>query len=249
MSFVSPRTASCPLPRETTTRSLDGWEHDGKLYIRVIDYKTGKKKMELSDILYGVGLQMFIYLFALEREGGGRYGGREIVPAGVLYSPAREALVRSRADLPEPELAVEREKLRQFSGLVLMDDEVLEAMEKGGPRRLPLKISSKTGELSGALASAGQLGKLGRAVDALVADMADEVRRGSITADPYMRNAAETACAYCKYFDACRFADGEAGESYRRFYKLKNTEFWDLLDREQANRPPEGGKQEEGGGV
>ena len=75
------------------------------------------------------------------------------------------------------------------------------------------------------------------------------MRRGSIAANPFMRNLTDTACQYCKYYDACRFADGEAGESYRRFYKLKNTEFWDLLDREQANRPPEGGKQEEGGGA
>ena len=217
-----------------TVDRVDGWEHDGKLYIRVVDYKTGKKKLELSDILYGVGLQMFIYLFALEREGSAHYQGKPIVPAGVLYSPARDAVVASPTDLTDGELQSKREELLRFSGLVLADNEVIRAMERGGPRRLPIKVSSKTGELEGALASAEELGKLGKTVDALVRDMAAEVRRGSITADPYLRNAAETACRFCKFYDACRFSDGDAGESYRRIYKLKDADFWALLDKREA---------------
>ena len=63
---------------------VDGWLHDGKLYLRVVDYKTGRKAFSLSDVWYGMGLQMLLYLFALERSGPARYG-HEIVPAGVLY--------------------------------------------------------------------------------------------------------------------------------------------------------------------
>ena len=28
---------------------VDGWLHDGKLYLRVVDYKTGRKAFSLSD--------------------------------------------------------------------------------------------------------------------------------------------------------------------------------------------------------
>ena len=53
---------------------VDGWEHDGKLYVRVIDYKTGKKVFNLTDIYHGIGLQMLLYLFTLERKGRELFG-------------------------------------------------------------------------------------------------------------------------------------------------------------------------------
>ena len=58
---------------------VDGWLHEGKLYVRVVDYKTGLKSFSLSDVWYGLGLQMLLYLFALEKTGRERYGS-EIVP-------------------------------------------------------------------------------------------------------------------------------------------------------------------------
>ena len=64
---------------------MDGWLRDGKLYIRVVDYKTGKKSFDLTDLRYGLGVQMLLYLFALEGEGE-RYFGHPVVPAGVLYT-------------------------------------------------------------------------------------------------------------------------------------------------------------------
>ena len=191
---------------------------------------------------------MFIYLFALEREGSARYQGKPIVPAGVLYSPARDAVVTNPTDLPDGELQAKREELLRFSGLVLADSDVLRAMERGGPKRIPVRISSKTGELVGALAGAEELGKLGKTVDRLVRDMAREVRQGSITADPYLRNAAETACRFCKFYDACRFSDGDAGESWRRIYKLKDADFWALLDKREAEAGDQNTDTERGDG-
>lgn len=81
---------------------VDGWLHDGKLYLRVVDYKTGKKSFDLAELRYGLGLQMLLYLFTLKEEGQMLFGGHEIVPAGVLYTPAREPMLRCARDT-EPE--------------------------------------------------------------------------------------------------------------------------------------------------
>lgn len=61
-------------------------------YFRVIDYKTGHKEFDYTDLLCGQGLQMLLYLFAIERsKGSHEAAGRK--PAGVLYVPGRVDVV------------------------------------------------------------------------------------------------------------------------------------------------------------
>jgi ATP-dependent helicase/nuclease subunit B len=207
---------------------VDGWVHDGKLYLRVVDYKTGRKKFELSDVWYGMGLQMLLYLFSLQRGGSALYG-REIVPAGVMYVPARDALVSSPSRLDAENIAAKRAAARRRSGLLLADDAVLEAMEHGGdPQYIPVKF--KNGVPSGdALTTAEGFGLLARHIDDTLTNMARELRGGSIAADPYYRSQQENACVNCEFFDVCHFTDGECGESLNYMPKKKTDEVWELL--------------------
>lgn len=208
---------------------VDGWLHDGKLYLRVVDYKTGRKSFSLSDLLYGMGLQMLLYLFSLEKNGDKLYG-HEIVPAGVLYIPARDVLLSSTGDMSDEELGQKRAAELKRSGLILGEPEVIQAMERGDePRYLPVKF--KGGVPSGdALASAEQFGLLSRHIERTLADMASQLRRGSIAADPYYRSQQENACLHCDYFAACHFADGENGESLRSAPRLAATRVWSVME-------------------
>lgn len=79
---------------------MDGWLHDGKLYLRVVDYKTGKKAFDLSDLRYGLGIQM-LCLFTLEK--GRNYFGYPIVPAGALYHPAQREVILKKDRGIQPE--------------------------------------------------------------------------------------------------------------------------------------------------
>ena len=131
---------------------VDGWEHDGRLYLRVVDYKTGRKTFDLTDIWNGMGLQMLLYLFTLEREGEALYN-REIIPAGVLYLPARDAVVAGSRAMSEAERRRKVDAELRRRGIVLDEPEVLAAMEEPGEtgyRFLPLKVSKSTGAVSGA---------------------------------------------------------------------------------------------------
>ncbi|MBR5491345.1 MAG: PD-(D/E)XK nuclease family protein [Oscillospiraceae bacterium] len=205
---------------------IDGWYHDGKLYVRVVDYKTGRKKFNLSDVWYGMGLQMLLYLFALSRNGESRYGA-EIVPAGVMYVPARDVLVSADADISDEAILTEKLKGLRRSGLVLDEEAVLKAMEHGDePVYIPVTI--KKGEYTGdGLASAEQLGLLSRHIDATLRDMAKEMHSGCISADPYYRSSSENACRYCDYASACHFGGEEDG--YRYLDKIKAADFWAKL--------------------
>ena len=211
---------------------VDGWVHDGRLYLRVMDYKTGSKSFSLSDVWYGMGMQMLLYLFALERRGATRYS-QEIVPAGVLYVPARDVLVSANFSLSPEEILAHKARARKRSGLVLDDPAVLEAMEHGqAPRFLPVRYN-KSGEAAGdSLASAERLGLLSRHIDATLRALTRELRKGSIAADPWYRTQTENACALCDFASACHF--NEQSDNVRRLTRLKPGEVWSRLEEEAA---------------
>ncbi len=216
---------------------VDGWEKDGRLYLRVVDYKTGRKSFDWSDVWNGMGLQMLVYLATLEKEGS-RLFGREIVPAGVLYLPAREAVAAGKADWDQVTIQEEIDKALRRRGVVLDDPEVLEAMEKDGGRSfrfLPLRVSAKSGAVTGeALVSAEKLGRLERHVEQVLTDLAGEMARGDIRAQPFWRGESRNACLYCEYAAACQFREGVGGDRRRPMRSMKQAEFWAAMDEKEA---------------
>lgn len=216
---------------------VDGWVRDGRLNLRVVDYKTGRKTFDFTDVWNGLGLQMLLYLFTLREEGGARFGGMEIVPAGVLYLPARSAVVAGSRAMTEKSrrAAVDRELRRK--GLVLDDPEVLAAMEdpgEEGPRFLPVKVSAKTGAISGeALVSAERLGKLEKHIKKVLGDIGGELAAGNIAADPFWRGPEQNACKYCEYAAACHFEDGRDSDVRRWLPKVSAEQFWQALEERE----------------
>lgn len=208
---------------------VDGWEKDGRLYLRVVDYKTGRKSFDLTDVKNGLGLQMLLYLFTLKNEGKDLFG-KEIIPAGVLYLPAREALVAGSRAMSEEERqkAVDKELTRK--GLVLGEPDVLEAMEHtdGDFRFLPLRLLSKGGIKGEALVTAERLGKLERHTRKILGEVAAELAAGNIAADPFWRGPQQNACQYCDYAAACQFREGK--DRRRWLPKVESEAFWDSLE-------------------
>ena len=210
---------------------VDGWVHDGVLYLRITDYKTGSKQFSLSEVCEGMDLQMLMYLFTLQDRGKTRFGADEIRPAGVLYSPARFEPVAAERDPSDEELASLRGSSSRRSGLLLLDDEVIEAMEHGGSHRfLPVKRKSGGGwdrSSLRSLATAEQFGALSRYVYTLLGTMASELREGSVTADPWYRNRQENACQWCDYAKACLFDEGR--DAWRIRKDLTTEEAWERI--------------------
>ena len=212
---------------------VDGWVKDGKLYLRVVDYKSGRKSFDLAAVRMGLDIQMLLYLFALQKEGAQHFG-HEIEPAGVLYLPARDEILSAERNIPPEKLRREREKQLRRSGLLLSDPEVLQAMEHESlqePHFLPVRVG-KDGSISGSIASAARLGKLGRYVDKLVRQIGREVRQGNIDADPCCHSEEDSYCQYCDWAPACHFQDGRDGDHLRYILPVKPEEFWDELERE-----------------
>ena len=210
---------------------VDGWIKDDKLYLRVVDYKSGKKKFDLANVRMGLDIQMLLYLFALQKEGA-EFFGKEIEPAGVLYLPARDEILPAERGISPEALQKEREKTLKRSGLLLEDPAVLQAMEHEAltePHYLPLRVG-KDGNLSGSLASAARLGKLGTYVDKLLCQISDELRSGNIDADPCCHSEEDSQCRFCDWVSACQFRDGRDRDRLRYILPVKPEEFWKELE-------------------
>lgn len=212
---------------------VDGWAKDGKLYLRVVDYKSGRKAFDLSAVRMGLDIQMLLYLFALEKEGKQKFG-MDIEPAGVLYLPARDEILAAERNITPEKLQTQREKELRRTGLLLSEPEVLQAMEHEAlqsPRFLPLRVS-RDGNLAGSIASAAQLGKLGAYVEKLLHQISREVREGNIDADPCCHSEDDSFCKFCDWASACHFQDGRDGDHLHYILPVKPEAFWQMLDEE-----------------
>ncbi len=211
---------------------VDGWEQDGTLYLRVIDYKTGRKAFSFTDIQNGMSLQMLLYLFALEERG---FQGRPAQGAGVLYVHARPVDIPGQPGLTEQECRYYMERELRREGLVLNDETVLRAMEdwgKGKPRFLPVAVDRSGALKSDYLVSAEQLGRLSRKVQDTLKDIAGEMAAGNIAADPYWRSNTENACRFCDYRQACQF-ESCFGDKKQWQRPVSSKEFWERLESGQ----------------
>ena len=206
---------------------VDAWKTGGQSFVRVVDYKTGKKDFDYCDVFNGVGLQMLLYLFALEQGGADFLGGRP-VSAGVQYFPARFPYLSEDGRLTDEEAMEAHLKNAKRKGLILKDEDVVRAME---PQITRLSCKrNKNDELVGDVADREQLKQLRRYVFRYLGGLVDEIAGGRVDPNPYTRGSSHSACAFCPYGSVCA---GDAEEGRRNYKTMKPQEFWEQIGKEE----------------
>lgn len=207
---------------------VDVMRQGGRAYVRVVDYKTGAKQFRLSDLVYGVNMQMLIYLATLWKNGESRYGA-PVVPAGVLYMPARSPKLDGIRGEPEQETERRRMDGLKMNGLVLDDPAVVEGMEadvKG--IFIPVKRKKDGGyDASSQIASLSQMGAIARHIQRMLEQMGEALHRGDIPARPL-----EYSCDYCDYACVC---GREKDNPVQKMESLKNQEVFKRLEEEETH--------------
>lgn len=197
---------------------VDMAEINGKKYFRIIDYKSSGKDFLLSDVMQGLNMQMFIYLFAIWHGGKGMFDGA--IPAGVLYYPANSPIVSaSRSDSEEKTQAAVRKKCR-MQGMVLSDCDVVLAMDKEGNGEF-IPADFKKGTMSGSLIGLTQLMRLKEKADSLLTEMSRLLRSGEIAALPANGKSYKDICGFCDYKTVCAYEEGVA---CRELADMKNAD-------------------------
>ena len=180
-----------------TVDRADQWvEADGTRWVRVVDYKTGSKKLDLKEVYCGLDCQMLLYLFSLTRDPSGRFTGAE--PAGVLYllaDPAPETTTRNKAA---------RSVEYKIDGLVVDEPRVFDAMDADETGRY-LPFSFRNGTPSpyqkDKRADIAKLNRIELHLDDLVTQMGEQLYGGQIAAAPLV--TGRSPCQWCDYGFIC----------------------------------------------
>jgi len=204
------------LTLEGAVDRVDEFRKDGKLYLRVVDYKTGGKSFSVDEVLNGIGMQMLLYLFALEEFGELRYHTK-IHPAGVLYVPVVDRTA-PHAEKPDAEHA-EKESGKQIcrDGL-LLDDLDLTIPSKF----LPIRYAKDGGfAKSKCLATIEEFYRLRDRMHEILRGIGSDLHAGKIDANPYYSSRDYTSCKWCKYKTFCGFEPGVGGDKLRYLFEMK----------------------------
>ena len=180
-----------------TVDRADQWvEEDGTRWVRVVDYKTGSKKLDLKEVYCGLDCQMLLYLFSLTRDKSGRFTGAE--PAGVLYllaDPAPETTTRDKAA---------RSVEYKIDGLVVDEPRVFDAMDADETGKY-LPFSFRNGAPSpyqkDKRADIAKLNRIELHLDDLVTQMGEQLYGGQIAAAPLV--TGRSPCQWCDYGFIC----------------------------------------------
>ncbi len=190
---------------------VDTYEHSGKTYLKVTDYKTGSRKFDLRGITNRDGVQLPIYLYGLMNSG--RWTAP--LPAAACYMEAKNPVFRSSFKPEELE-----QKLRDFyqrNGAYVGDPTVLDALDTGrGGRYFGISYTSD-GKLHGRESKVYEPALLQELVDhmeTVIRETAEEILSGEAAVRP-LKGKGHDACAYCQFKATCGH-DPVCGE--RRYY-------------------------------
>ena len=173
----------------------------GTTYVRVIDYKTGGKDFVLSDVFYGLNMQMLIYLFAICDNGKERFG--ETTPAGILYMPAKSAGKSLERSATAEDVKRRRIENGRMNGIILENADVIRGMETAA-RGVFINAEIKDdGTLKGNFLSLREFSMLHKKIDAVLREIGMDIHEGKIPALPVEESGGRIACDVCDYSAVC----------------------------------------------
>lgn len=213
---------------------------DGEKYVRIVDYKSGKKKIDKYTLSSGINMQMLLYLFAITQDKG-LFSGYK--PAGVLYSPVTISSLEAENVREKSENTAVINSSLKMSGLVLGEKELLEAMEHDVQGKfIPAKLT-KQNEIDkrSSCISEEALLELECYTYKKLQNMAESVYSGNADASPLVFSETDNPCLYCNFSNMCGIIPGS---NRRNPYEADLTEIEAILEKKTSD---ESDKINEGG--
>lgn len=211
---------------------VDTCRKEDKLYVKVIDYKSGNRKFDLAALYYGLQLQLVVYMNAAVEVQKKKNPDTRVIPAAMLYYHVSDPMTetdKGSPDIAEIEAAILDEL--KMTGMVSDDEEVIRLLDKDFETKstvIPV-ARKKDGSFTQASAvlSDRDFETVSDFVNHKIKELGTSILNGDIGLNPYEQKDMG-ACTYCAYKSVCGF-DKKLGSGLVRHLDDLNQE--DAMER------------------
>lgn len=203
---------------------VDLCEKDDKVYVKIIDYKSGNTSLDLVELYHGLQLQLVVYMNAAMEWQQKKRPDKTVEPAGIFYYKINDPLVvREKQESPD---IMEQKLLGNLKpdGLVRAEEDVVTLMDStlgAGTSSSVIPVGyTKNGGLTSYshVASSEDFSTLSKFVNHKIKELGSEILGGNAEISPYKTEKKE-ACSFCPYHGICGFDERVEGFEFRKLKK------------------------------
>ncbi|MBY0121078.1 helicase-exonuclease AddAB subunit AddB [Bacillus sp. S/N-304-OC-R1] len=214
---------------------VDKAEDENGVFLRVIDYKSSSKDLNVNEVYYGLALQMLTYLDIIISHSSTLIG-KDADPAGVLYFHVHNPLISTSKMLTLDDIEQEIFKKFKMNGLILGEENVIKLMDQtleNGDSPIISAGFKKDGTLSkrSKVASKQEFDHLRKYVRNLYTKTGNQITEGKVDISPY-KMKDKTPCTFCSFKPICQFDESLGANEYRLLAPQGKEETLDCIRKE-----------------
>ncbi|MBN8207160.1 helicase-exonuclease AddAB subunit AddB [Bacillus sp. NTK071] len=189
-----------------------------ELLLRIIDYKSSGTSLDLSEVYFGLALQMLTYLDVVISNAN-IWLGRDATAAGMLYFHVHNPILQTSAP---GQAAIQQELFKKFKmkGLLLADKDIVSLMDSDIEVKksdiIPAALK-KDGSFykNSSVLSSDDFKSLRAFTRNTIQEIGTDISDGRIDIDPY-KMKDRIPCTFCSYRSFCQFDQAMEDNVYKQ---------------------------------